>query len=57
MEKPEIKRHCKRCDRCGEELKTVFVHGHEQCLTCSQVIYDCCQGEVSCGSPTPSQEA
>lgn len=37
--------HCKRCPRCGEKLKTVFVHGHEQCLTCDQVIHDCCQGE------------
>jgi len=46
MEKTEVKRHCKRCDRCGEELRTIFVHGHEQCVTCGQVIYDCCQGET-----------
>jgi len=43
-----VRIHCKRCPRCGEKLKTVFVHGHEQCLTCDQVIHDCCQGEVSC---------
>lgn len=44
----EIKEHCRRCPRCTEPLKTVFVHGHEQCVNCDQVIYDCCQGETSC---------
>jgi len=40
-----VRAHCKRCPRCAEPLRTVFVHGHEQCLTCDQVIHDCCQGE------------
>jgi len=45
--KTKTRIHCKRCPRCGEKLKTVFVHGHEQCLTCDQVIHDCCQGECA----------
>jgi len=34
------------CPRCGNKLRTIIVHGHEQCLECDQVIYDCCQGET-----------
>jgi hypothetical protein len=45
-EMPEIKKHCQPCPRCNKDLKTVFVHGHEQCLNCGQVVVDCCQGEV-----------
>lgn len=37
-----------RCPRCGNRLRTIYVHGHEQCIECDQVIDDCCQGEVSC---------
>lgn len=51
-----IKRHCKRCPRCGDHLKTVYVHGHEQCVTCDSVIDDCCQGEV-CQQKTPQAKA
>lgn len=32
--KTKTRVHCKRCPRCGENLKTVFVH-------------DCCQGECA----------
>jgi len=32
------------CLRCHSVLKTVFVHGHEQCATCHAVVEDCCQG-------------
>lgn len=46
-----VRVHCKKCQRCGQDLKSVFVHGHEQCLSCGQVVYDCCQGEVSCEQP------
>jgi len=45
--KTKMRVHCKKCPRCGEDLKTVFVHGHEQCVTCDQVIHDCCQGECA----------
>lgn len=41
-----VRVHCRRCNRCGEELKTVFVHGHEQCLACNSVVQDCCQGDI-----------
>lgn len=34
------------CPRCGNKLRTVYVHGHEQCFECCQVIDDCCQGET-----------
>ena len=55
MSKP-IKEHCRRCPRCAEPLRTVFVHGHEQCVTCDQVIYDCCQGECYAEAKPSSQE-
>ena len=48
QKRSSVRIHCKRCERCGTELKSVFVHGHEQCVSCGQVVYDCCQGEVSC---------
>jgi hypothetical protein len=38
-------KYYKHCPRCGNKLRTIVVHGHEQCLECDQVIYDCCQGE------------
>jgi hypothetical protein len=34
------------CPRCGNSLRTVYVHGHTQCFECDQVIDDCCQGEM-----------
>lgn len=34
------------CPRCGNRLRTVYVHGHTQCFECDQVIDDCCQGEM-----------
>jgi hypothetical protein len=40
------KTHCKHCPRCGNKLRTVNVHGHEECVECHQVVDDCCQGEV-----------
>jgi hypothetical protein len=33
-----------RCNRCGCEGRTIFVHGHEQCSQCHSVVEDCCQG-------------
>jgi len=27
-----VRVHCKRCERCGEKLNTVFVHGHERTM-------------------------
>jgi hypothetical protein len=36
----------RHCPRCGTRLRLVHVHGHTQCFECSQVIDDCCQGEV-----------
>ena len=54
----ENKEHCSpRCPRCQGSLKTVYVHGHEQCVTCGQIVDDCCQGEVACEPRTQSQEA
>lgn len=41
----------RHCPRCGNRLRLVYVHGHTQCFECSQVIDDCCQGEVSCEQP------
>jgi len=41
-----VRVHCRRCTRCGSELKTVFVHGHEQCVACNSVVMDCCQGDI-----------
>lgn len=43
----ETKQHCKRCPRCNNPLNTVLVHGHEECVSCHQVIDDCCQGECA----------
>lgn len=46
-----VRVHCgPRCPRCQDALRTVYVHGHEQCTACGCVIEDCCQGEVSCES-------
>jgi len=51
------KEHCApRCPRCQGNLKTVFVHGHEQCVVCGQVIYDCCQGETCETEPQGTEQ-
>ncbi len=34
------------CPYCGQSSKTVFVHGHEQCIFCKTNIEPCCQGDV-----------
>ena len=34
------------CPYCGQSSKTIFVHGHEQCVFCKTNIEPCCQGEV-----------
>jgi len=36
-----------RCNRCGCEAKTIYVHGHEQCSQCKSVVEDCCQGTTA----------
>lgn len=33
------------CPRCHSPLKTVVVHGHEQCVVCKSNIFECCSGE------------
>lgn len=33
------------CPRCHSPLKTIVVHGHEQCMTCKSNIFECCSGE------------
>ena len=41
------------CPYCGQSYKTVFVHGHEQCVLCNMNIEPCCESEVlleKCGS-------
>jgi hypothetical protein len=35
-----------RCPRCQSILKTVVVHGHEQCLICKSNIFECCSGDT-----------
>jgi len=32
------------CPRCHAVLRTMFVHGHEQCVVCRAIVEDCCQG-------------
>ena len=32
------------CPRCHAVLRTMFVHGHEQCTVCHAIVEDCCQG-------------
>ena len=32
------------CPYCGQSSKTVFVHGHEQCVCCKMNIKPCCEG-------------
>ena len=34
------------CPCCGQSYKTVFVHGHEQCVSCNMNIEPCCESEV-----------
>ena len=41
------------CPYCGQSSKTVFVHGHQQCVLCNMNIEPCCESEVlleKCGS-------
>jgi hypothetical protein len=33
------------CPRCHNPLRTVVVHGHEQCMMCKSNIFECCSGE------------
>ena len=35
------------CYYCGQSSKTVFVHGHEQCVLCKINVKPCCQGVAS----------
>ena len=35
------------CPFCGRSSKTVFVHGHEQCVVCKINVEPCCQGEFN----------
>ena len=37
----------KVCSYCGQSSKTVFVHGHEQCVNCKINVEPCCQGEFA----------
>ena len=37
----------KVCSYCGQSSKTVFVHGHEQCVVCKINVEPCCQGELT----------
>ena len=36
------------CPYCGQSCKTVFVHGHEQCICCNTNIEPCCEGGEIC---------
>ena len=36
--------HQQRCPRCQSPLNPVVVHGHEQCVTCSQISLSAAQG-------------
>ena len=36
----------KICPYCGQSSKTVFVHGHEQCIFCNINVEPCCQGKL-----------
>ncbi len=33
------------CLFCMQSSKTIFVHGHEQCLLCKNNVEPCCQGD------------
>ena len=35
-----------RCPRCQNELNTIVVHGHEQCIICKSNIFECCSGDT-----------
>jgi len=39
-------KNLQRCPRCQTELKTVVVHGHEQCMFCKSNIFECCTGDT-----------
>ena len=37
------------CPYCGQSCRTVFVHGHTQCVCCNTNIEPCCEGgEICC---------
>lgn len=51
--------HQPACPRCHSPLRTVVVHGHEQCAVCKSNILECCSGEVCQPEQTqhrPSQQ-
>ena len=31
---------------CQSLLKTIVIHGHEQCYSCKSNIFECCSGDV-----------
>jgi hypothetical protein len=43
------------CPRCHSLLKTVVVHGHEQCVVCKSNILECCSGEQCQPNMMPSK--
>ena len=48
LNQPSSNNHSKGkvCPYCGQSSKTVFVHGHEQCVVCKTNVEPCCQGQV-----------
>jgi hypothetical protein len=44
LEKEQVMVCATHCPRCHTVLRTIFVHGHEQCTTCHAIVEDCCQG-------------
>ncbi len=32
------------CGYCGSQLGSIFIHGHEQCIECRNVLVGCCEG-------------
>jgi hypothetical protein len=45
------------CDHCGSAAGSVFVHGHEQCISCGTVQVPCCEGAESCATAVPASTA
>ena len=45
------------CDYCGSTAGSVFVHGHEQCVSCGSVQVPCCEGAESCPAATSTVTA
>ena len=48
LNQPSSNNHSKGkvCPYCGQSSKTVFVHGHKQCVFCKTNVEPCCQGQV-----------